>query len=416
MLEGKRMIMKFRSVRGQQVPFHKAMHHLHRPKDLEDKCLCELWRDVEFKPASSITEGEEHFDFIKDHPLHMREVVVHRKHPCVPVFAWNWLSHTGKFHDSVLHPTTPGGRDHHEREEHCKRFMMLFFPFRKLEDLLLEGSHQKALAKAIHEGRVEKQMMEIANNIQDIHNSLQSELVDDPLVCQTIMEEGESSEELEDPDECNCQDLLDSIGECFASTSRGPPLKDDATTLNPTFISQEHESGKKAFPQTNTDKIVLKNVFHHAPNNSKTKKNPKRKSDDRQIANVSELNTLALHAIIPTDSHTNEGPPALLPRTTRPKAAGTWESVVAWGQMARLDAEQQTAFQIMVATFVLSFCQEAKGMPNQDRQTHLHQTECLRKLARKQENNHDPLRMFITGPAGAGKCKWCIQVTNAESA
>jgi len=397
--------MKFRNVDGQQVPCHKAMHCLFRPVELEQKCLCQLWRDVEFKPVSQAKDIE-HFHFQKEHPLWDKEVATCRTHPSIPVFAWNWLPHTGNFKKSIAHPTVPGDPDHHETEEHCKRFVILFLPFRKQEELVVEGNCQKTLMKALENEMVDEDMRDVANNIQDIHNSLQSELVNDPLVCKTIVEEGEASEEVEDPDEFNCQELMESIGECFASTSQGTPLDNDATSLNPTFVSNDCESGTKAFPEVDISQITLENVMQHAGETNKQTKKTKGNALGRFLTNTSQLNTLAMSAIVPRNTDISETAPTVLPKTTRPKATGTWESVIAWGEMAMLDDEQQTAFQILVATFVLTFCEEAKWIPDQDADNYIHQMKCLRKLARKPEDNEGPpLRMFITGPAGAGKCK-----------
>ena len=41
-------------------------------------------------------------------------------------------------------------------------------------------------------------------------------------------------------------------------------------------------------------------------------------------------------------------------------ATGTWESILAWAKWSNLDREQATAFEIMVVTYVLTFCEEAE--------------------------------------------------------
>jgi hypothetical protein len=50
--------------------------------------------------------------------------------------------------------------------------MLLFVPFRSREDLQPDGGfYQNALQKAHEDGRITNDMIEIADNIQTIHNS-----------------------------------------------------------------------------------------------------------------------------------------------------------------------------------------------------------------------------------------------------
>ena len=93
----------------------------------------------------------------------------------------------------------------------------------------------------------------------------------------------------------------------------------------------------------------------------------------------------------------------------RVNANGTWDSIVAYGKIAELDQEQQTAYEILAATYVLSFYEEAEEtLPTaSEKQQFRKQKSKLHKLARRQNTSRlmpdQPLRMFVTGPAGAGK-------------
>ena len=87
-------------------------------------------------------------------------------------------------------------------------------------------------------------------------------------------------------------------------------------------------------------------------------------------------------------------------------ACGSWESIVNWGRLAGLDAEQQVAFEILEATYVLTFYEEANNNFVDGSQAGLKENERrLKQLARRRPETEVPLRMFVTGPAGAGKCK-----------
>ena len=76
---------------------------------------------------------------------------------------------------------------------------------------------------------------------------------------------------------------------------------------------------------------------------------------------------------------------------------------------ANLDPEQQTAFEMLAATYVLTFFDEGEVDLQNPLQASImehfeKQKENLRKLARQKPEQNTPLRLFVTGPAGAGKC------------
>jgi hypothetical protein len=58
-----------------------------------------------------------------------------------------------------------------EEEEYAHRFMIVFLPFRK-EDLIEDGSFQRAFQTAYKEGKFSDEMIAMQNNIQAIQNSL----------------------------------------------------------------------------------------------------------------------------------------------------------------------------------------------------------------------------------------------------
>ena len=73
---------------------------------------------------------------------------------------------------------------------------------------------------------------------------------------------------------------------------------------------------------------------------------------------------------------------------------------------AQLDTEQQTAFEILVATYVLTFYEDAKSSEGTHAGQFLLRKEELYVLTRQGKYFGKPLRMFVTGPAGARKCKF----------
>jgi hypothetical protein len=86
---------------------------------------------------------------------------------------------------------------------------------------------------------------------------------------------------------------------------------------------------------------------------------------------------------------------------------GTWQSIQRRGENEVLDDDQQTAFEILAATYVLTFSDEAIIDTTNLETSNAFDVwvKGLLQLARKREDIEKPLCMLIAGPAGAGKCK-----------
>ena len=76
--------------------------------------------------------------------------------------------------------------------------------------------------------------------------------------------------------------------------------------------------------------------------------------------------------------------------------------------------KQQTAFEILAAKYILTFYEEAvvdaavvdaTVLETESYVKFIKKKANLYKLAQQKINDDKPLCMFITGPAGAGKCK-----------
>ena len=394
------MIMRFRSVGGKQVVYHSAMNYLFRPKEMEHYCLYELYQKVYF---TSLNDAEklkvEYFEFLGDHPMSSVDVAIYRTHDCVPVFPWNWLGSTKNFSTSILHPVNEADPDYHKREEYAKRFMILFLPFRTDNDLKIDGSYQKALQTAHSQHDIKEEMIQIAENIMTLQNSLESALVENPLKASTVLEESEevTQEEKEDDDTAT---LMASIGHYFASTAGGNlNLTEDAVSLSPKFAQKSLQEKRFSVPVAPLDDAnSLEDVISLPSELASNEKADTDPPEERFHTSTSELNTLAMTQFLVQEEDSVPNARKII------YANGSWKSVVAWGKEAKLDAEQQTAFEILAATYVLTFYDEAIHIPTMNDEEFKKQKKSLCTLARRQLTLDKPLRMFITGPAGAGKC------------
>jgi hypothetical protein len=399
-IKDEKIIMRFRYQHGKAVTFHKAHNYLYRPLAMEHMGVYCFYEETEFiKIKKAEDDKTEYFEYTQKHSFRTTEGVVYRKTTAVPSFAWNWLGSTKSFKTSILHPTDEQASDHRQKQDYAFRFMLLFLPFRSKDDFDNDGCYQNDFQKAYREDRITDEMIQIANNIQTIHNSLASDIPPNTLTAKTSdPKAGDSERRTEDDDDEDYDALLANIGDLFASLTNGEGLSEDTNTFDVNFGTKETE-------ETIISDTELQGVIQECD----LKDNSDRPQSmvypvERFVSTTQNLNTLAMHTII-TRSEANEDPNT--PEKEIVNANGTWQSIAKWGENDGLDNEQQTAFEVLAATFVLSFYDEAtvEAVTDQTYNQFVERKNGLSKLARRNMETEEPLCMFITGPAGAGKCK-----------
>ena len=393
--------MQLQTVNGKQVGFHKAFNYLYRPIEMEHMPLnYKYYSETKFISMSEVRKlGVEHSDYTEKHLFRQSEAVVLRTAAAVPSFPWNWLGSTKCFLTSLFHPTDKDATDHHKKEEYAFRFMLLFVPFRSKEDLETDGCFQNALQRAHKDGLISGIMIQIAENIQTIHNSLASGIPENTLSAETTLVEAPDFENMNEGDDNeDYENLLASIGELFTTLTNGEGLKEDSKTLDIGFGNKQMEA--ESISRAESDTVI--DLINPEDGNlgSRQKVYPTK----RFCSTTSNLNTLVLQTRITrtqANEHVNDEEKAII------DANGTWQSISKWGENEGLDGEQQTAFEILAAMYVLSFYNEAKVDTTilENYEGFIERKMGLCKLARWNMNDEQPLCMFITGPAGAGKCK-----------
>jgi hypothetical protein len=389
--------MRFRYVKGKQVSFHKGINYLYRPTEMEDLALYWYYLLTEFILISRA--NQHYFEYTEEHLFRKTEAVIYRKRKAIPIFPWNYLSSTSSFLGSIMDPVDENASDHEKKEEYAFRFMLLFIPFRTREDIQVDGSYQKALQRAHANDRISEETMQIAENIQTIHNSLASGIPENSLTAQTVLLEAADFDNTKPKEDDSYEDILAGIGEVFSTLTTGHGLEGDSKTFDIKFGNRRNET--KTVPETRLETII---EFTEPVDNNKARRNNTEKGVDRWTETKQAFNTLALTTVI-TRSQASEDQNDT--RRTKINANGTWQSIVKWGENDGLDAEQQTAFEILAATYVLSFYDDATTatVDSENYQAFNEGEKHLNKLARREFQNGNPLVMFITGPAGAGKCK-----------
>jgi hypothetical protein len=269
---------------------------------------------------------------------------VYRITDAVPTFPWTWLGSTKSFLTSILHPANKDATDHQKKEEYAFRFMLLFVRFRSREDLQPDGGfYQNALQKAHEDGRITNDMIEI--------NSLASRIPQNSLSVETKLTETGAFENANgDDDDDDYEDLLASLGGLFLTLKNGDGLNTDSDCLDIQF-------GNKQMEATSISTTELENAIefiHLEDNQGDIQQKPY--PTESFCSTTNNLNTLSLRTRI-TQTQANEA----IHATEREiiSANGTWQSISRWGENEGLDGDQQTAFEILATTYVLSFYDEA---------------------------------------------------------
>jgi hypothetical protein len=405
-LKNTAMHMTFKSVDGKQIGFHASMNYIYRPDGFKQFCMYDFFSKLKFIAKSKAENiGQEYFLFTDEHPLKSNSVVVYREHPCIPVFPWNWLGSTKKMETPMTNMLTHGTELDSTKEEYGYKFMILFLSFRSAADLLNDGSYQRRWIVAYNDNLFSKHMIEIAENIQTIHNSLESSIPPNSLIDRTILQD------LDDFDEAGQgnQDVsMTCIGEYFATTTgETPMMEEDSNVINPkiketpivTALRQEAEE---------RESVVMKSVIEIGSSDHENSENyEENHHTSRFKTSIQELNALSMRRWVVQDNEMmqSEENHSIVRNVN---ANGSCESIEWWGIKAQLDIEQQTAFEILAACYVLTFFSDASSNTEfeQNNNEFLKQKSNLHKLARRIENYPKPLRLFVTGPAGAGKCKY----------
>jgi hypothetical protein len=396
-LMGKNTSVSVRNVEGTMKIYHRAMDYLYRGKAFKNMSMYDFYKKTDIiliKQAQKL--DVETFELMEPHCLRFSHAIVYCNNERVPVFPWNWLGSTCQFENSLMHNCETIAWDYQIREDYCRRFLMLFEPFESFDDILQHNeTYQDAFRRiAQSEEGFSETVMDVANNIQDICNSMRVELPKNLLSSNTCTEEDFENDNHEENDDENNNQLQQSLEDL--SSVQTATIENDTMNviLSPSFVSTQGIYNQTSFT-TEPSRLRPNQTVLKISNSANAQANSNANAQKgRHVSKVSELNTLVYQGREQT-LHDNQN--------TTLKASGSHQSIILWGQNDNLDTNQQIAFEILAATYVLTFYEDATGNEV------LVELDDLRKIARRRENDNKSLIMFVTGPAGAGKCKsYCI--------
>jgi hypothetical protein len=299
-LKGTSVVMTFKNLNGKPVAFHKAFNYLYRPAHMEQMPIYKFYSETKFVNISEARKtGTGYFEYTEKHIFQKSEGVVYRITYAVPTFPWTWLGPTKSFLTSILPPANKVATDHQKKEEYAFRFMLLFVPFQSREDLQQDGGfYQNALQKAHKDGRITNDMIEIAENIQRIHNSLASRISQNSLSAETKLTETGAFEKADgdddnDDDDDDYKDLLASLGDLFLTLKNGDGLNADSECLDIQFGNKQMEA-----PSLSTTELENAIEFFHLNEDNQGDIQQKPYSTERFCSTTNNLNTHALRTRI----------------------------------------------------------------------------------------------------------------------
>jgi hypothetical protein len=384
---------------GKPVWYHQAMDYIYRDQELEHLNMLQFCQKMETIWTSEAEKrGCEFFAFTENHAFRESHCIVYRTKTCVASFPWNWLGSTAEFEFSLTIPVASTHKDYSSREDYCRKFLMLFVPFRNLHDLKKNfNTFQEGFRYLQTMKKIPDDVKRFANNIQDIHNSIRVSMPTNMLSDATFLDDDtmdDTTNNLCSTDEQEAH-LLATIETTLAETANIPvALSSTATNVSPQFLSSTNEVPKMVFESIGAMQVVDPNavVYETIDFQSANESDNEIHVPSRFVTTVSELNTLVYRSLlVPEDSNLHN-------QTSN--ATGSVASIIEWCKNDRLDTNQQIAVEIIVATYILTFYEDASAG-----EAILHEKEGLCRLARQRPNTNETLRMYITGPAGAGKCK-----------
>ena len=269
--------------------------------------------------------------------------------------------------------------------------------------------------------------LEYLKNIQEIINSLECKPSLDPLEKITtfpLCEGSGNQDEQEETDEEEIDAVTALMAQLDARNSESPHVTDANSQQHTIFDSQHlrdqgpNSSGHELLQEV---KVQKKQQLHF------TRTSEEEEVNNTQSVPVSEmrgkvyqesLTTLAAKSMLKGNNSLED---AIMKEEV--EATGSAKSIINFGKSRHLDKKQQRAFEVLTATFMLSYYKEAlfsrAGQRTTDplvqprkrqRLSRAHFNRCKRDLE-KLAGRQGQLVMFLTGPGGAGKSHIIESVT-----
>ena len=421
------------------IPFlqNGALDYICRPVELEGISVFEFFRKWEVVRVTEYNEDDvlrfdqthrDHPAYIKDHRGGKRCIqgVRMRTIPkLLKVYTYDFPD-TDLFGGNIM---DDGIEINAHMESYARLANTLFVPFRKKSDIQDVESYTNKFRNAVNDGLINDEALSFLQNIQDVKiNSFR---------CNTVADELQRCTEAYVPptDELLRRRMDDDLNEEEEDDETGPQLDAYLAALNSDIqpaVEQHDVDPVTMIPKKHNMETILEKGSHAGGFEHIAAMKPVAASNDATEQLVIE-GTNGMDGNIDTDDNgtniPNNPKPSIrelttvaMTHTTRRQrsfaditktanttvieANGSAASIIEWARAANLDREQRRAFEIIVASFVLTFYKDASIQPEtipgySGRFRKLKRD--LERLAETRKRRPHSLVCFLHGPGGSGK-------------
>ena len=381
-----------------KTPFFicSALNYLCRPVELENLGAKHFFSHYEVVKQSSRNEDElmqftnnpfQHPSFRPSKGTFLQGVRERDYSKLIQVFQSDFPD-TAEFGGCILDPATIITEP---METYAQLVLLLFCPYRTLDDITIDGSYVKKLRHAFGVGLIDAAAQKFLQNIQDAKsNCFRSKARDDDLQrhteCYMPADEEFDNDCGEDDDdnfsECNIDaneldELLKLLDEEFTENQNThnetqpntmPHIHDLSSIRQKATHAGGYEHIAAMSADNNPDDKAIEMAVHSNSTNSENGGADNENNPEQQLPTKSDLVAILLSK---TQRRERSFPGIDNTETVDVREAnGSVSSIIDWAKAAKLDRKQRRAFEIFVGTFVLSFYWDADGNPEQRQDQH----------------------------------------------
>ena len=396
-----------------------SLHYMYRPNTLEDICLFDFSKQYETvrtpKPDDTDPADGTHEIDNCDHPGHGKQLCRERSIKVKAQFSHWIFPDVASFGGNIWTLNYPVNAS---VEKYCQAVLILFHPFRQRTDLTTNGSYFKKF-RTLYRGSVPQRIRNILTNVQMFYNSMRMPPKDDPLFkTTTAYNPPKTCDDCTKEEEEDDGNFFDGMFDVLQHSTNQPPSPQQSNGVKGYDLTAIRKDGARGcgfydlpkqvkFTSESQDPFLV----HGTTTTSTSTQQNQNVQTTRDIPNPHQLMTLVY-----SNQRRRVSAAISENRTTDFVADGTALSIMEWSQKPQinLDKDQQKAFQIATASFILTYYDDAQNVhpsayrdhcPNPAQLRHDFNLERrkLQNLTRLQLN--EPLRMFLDGPGGAGKSR-----------
>jgi PIF1-like helicase len=300
-------------------------------------------------------------------------------------------------------------------EQYSKFALLLFHSYRTKQDLLLNNSYTTKLRQLVSSGMITDHALQFLQNMQDSKsNNLRNIPVADELQRTTISPGHPQSSTANDDDsyedigqQLHLNDILqhaeefDEFVDDYNDNTQNYNVLPETLSFHDLRNKGTHDCGSSQLPNFTGENFADATNFcvHNVPP-------PEEPVNDGFVTQRPPPSQALLLQVLFTHSGKQHQSFANITGQQDTvlvcKPNGSAKSIVNWAVKSNLDANQQRAFEVIIASFVLSFydtapeVQEYRGRSNTEKQR-------LRTLVHNNKRESDQLICFLHGPGGSGK-------------